>query len=191
VVKGVLSCNPQYHICRALKLRVPLIIVPVCQAHGVRAAYLYVIVEAKHIGREQGGLSNQNKLVAILLLFIVQRIDCCHRVRIVQVHVKFSNALIHFNARRFALIPVVHHHRCKCFPIPPAAWTSVLDTFDSIQVGVDVCQIGLIDGDMPRNPWGDHQGLDWTFLRWGDFWAFLPIWHINFHLCGCRGSPCH
>ncbi len=49
-----------------------------------------------------------------------------------QVLIKFSNALIHFNAQGFALTPVVHHHRHECFPIPPTAWTSVLDTFDSI-----------------------------------------------------------
>jgi hypothetical protein len=107
--------------------------------------------------------------VAILLLFTIQRIDCCCRVRLVQVLVKFSNALIHFNAWGFALIPVVHHHRHECFPILPAAWTSVLDTFDSIRVQVNECQMGLIDGGMPRNPWGDHQGLDWAFLRWRDF----------------------
>ena len=72
VVKGILSCNPQHHICQALELRVPLIIVPVCQAHGVQAAYLYVIVEPEHIGREQGGFSDWNKLVAVFLLFITE-----------------------------------------------------------------------------------------------------------------------
>jgi hypothetical protein len=114
-----------------LKLRVTLVIVPVCQAHGVQVAYLYVIVEAKHMGREQGGFSNQNKLVVVLLLFIVQWIDCCHRVCLVQVFVKILNALIYFNAQGFALIPVVHHHRHECFPIPPAEWRSVLDDWFS------------------------------------------------------------
>ncbi len=86
-----------------------------------------------------------------------------------QVLVEFSNAFKHFNAQGFALIAVVHHHRHECVPIPPAAWTSVLDTFDSIQVGLDECQVGLIDGDVPRNPWGDYQGLDRAFPRWRDF----------------------
>jgi hypothetical protein len=108
--------------------------------------HLYVIVEPKHIRREQGGFRNWDKLVAILLLFIVQRIECCHRVRLVQVLINFLNALIHFNAWGFTLIPVVHRHRHKCFPIPPAVWTSVLDTFDNIQVGVNECQVGLICG---------------------------------------------
>ena len=71
VVKGILSGKPQHQICQALKLRVPLIIVPICRAHGVQVAYLYVIVELKHIEREQGGFSDWNKLVAILLLFIL------------------------------------------------------------------------------------------------------------------------
>jgi hypothetical protein len=108
VVKGILSGNPQHQICWLLTLRVPLVIVPVCRAHGVRVAYLYVIVKPKNIGREQGGFSDRNKLGAILLLFIVQRFDCCHRVRLVQVLVNFPNALIHCNARGFALISVVH-----------------------------------------------------------------------------------
>jgi hypothetical protein len=152
-----------------LKLRVPLIIIPVCWARGVQVAYLYAIVKPKHIGREQGGFSDQKKLVAILLLFIVQRIDCCHRVCLVKVLVEFLNAFIHFNAQGFALISVVHRHRHKCFPIAPAVWTSVLDTFDSILVRVNECQVGLIDGGMPRNPWVNHQGLDWAFPRWRDF----------------------
>ncbi len=58
MVKGILSGNPQHHICRALELRVPLIIIPICWAHGVQVAYLDVIVEAEHIGREQEGFSN-------------------------------------------------------------------------------------------------------------------------------------
>jgi hypothetical protein len=132
VVKGILSGNQQHQTCQALKLRVPLIIVPVCRARGVRVAYLYVIVKPMHIRREQGGSSDWNKLVATPLPFIVQRIDCCHRVCLVQVLVIFLNALIHFNARGLALIPVVHGHRHECFPIPPAAWMSVLDTFDGI-----------------------------------------------------------
>ncbi len=156
MVKGILSSSLQHHICWALKLRVPLIIIPVCQAHGVQVAYLYVIVEAKHIGREQEGLSNWSKLVAILLLVIVQRIDCCCRVRLVQVLLIFLNALIHFNAQGFALIPVVHHHRHECFAISPAVWMSVLDTFGNIRVRVNERQVDFIDGDMPRNPWGDH-----------------------------------
>ncbi len=55
-------------------LGVPLVIVPVCQTLGVRVADLYVIVEAKYIRREGGGFSNWDKLVAILFLFIVQRV---------------------------------------------------------------------------------------------------------------------
>jgi hypothetical protein len=58
-----------------MKFRVPLITVPVCRAHGVQVEYLYVIVEAKHIRREQGGFSDWHKLVAVLLLFIVQSDD--------------------------------------------------------------------------------------------------------------------
>ncbi len=169
MVKDILSGNPQHQICQALKLRVPLIIVPVCRAHGVQVAYLYVIVKPEHIRREQGGFSDWNKLVAVLLLFILQRIDGCCKVCLVQVLIEFLNAFIHFNARGFALIAVVHHHRHECFPIHSAAWTSFLDTFDSIRVGVNECQVGLIDGDMPRNPWGDHQGLDWAFPHWRYF----------------------
>ncbi len=77
-----------------------------------------------------------------------------------QVLVEFLNALIHFDAWRFALIPVIHHHRHKCFPIPPAVWRDDLNTFDSIRVRVDVHQMGLIIGNLSRNPCGDHQGLD-------------------------------
>ncbi len=162
MVKGLLSGNPQHHICWTLELRVPLIIVPVCRTHGVQVVDLYVIVGAKHIGRKRGGVSNWNKLVAVLLLFIVQRVNCCCRVCLVQVLINFLNALIHFNAWRFTLIPVIHHYRHGCFPVTPAAWMGVLDTFDSIQVGVDECQVGLIDGNMSRNPCIDHRGLDWA-----------------------------
>ncbi len=130
MVKGVLSGNPQHIICPTLELRVSLIIIPVCQAHGVQVTYLYVIVEARHIGKEKGGFSNQDKFLAMLFLFIVHWINCCCRVRLVEVLVEFSIALIHFDAGRFALISVIHCHRRECFPIPPAAWTGVLDTFN-------------------------------------------------------------
>ncbi len=74
VVKGVLGGNPQHHIHQTLELGVPSVIVPVCWTHGVRVADLYVIVKAKHIGREGGGFSNWDKLVAVLFLSVVQRI---------------------------------------------------------------------------------------------------------------------
>jgi hypothetical protein len=93
-----------------------------------------VIVEAKHIGREGGKFSNQDSLVAILFLFIEQLVNSCRRVCLVQVFIIFLNALIHFGAWGFTFIPVIHHHRHKCFPITPTAWTGVLNTFDSVQV---------------------------------------------------------
>ncbi len=101
-----------------------------------------MIVEAKHIGREGGRFSNRDKLVAVLFLFVIQRVNCCRRVCLVQVLVKFSNALIHFGAWRFTLIPVIHCHRHECFPITPAVWMGVLDTFDNIRVEVGVHQMG-------------------------------------------------
>jgi hypothetical protein len=72
VVKGVLGGNPQYHICRALELWVPLIIFIVCQAHGVQVLHLYVIAKTKHIEGEGGRATNWDKLVSILFLFIIQ-----------------------------------------------------------------------------------------------------------------------
>ncbi len=149
MVIGILGDNPQHHIHRTLELEVPLVIVPVCRAHGVQVAYLYVIVKAKHIQKEGGGVCDQDKLVAILFRFVVQQINCCCGVCLVHVLVELSNVLIHFGDWRFTLIPVIHHHRHKCFPVSPFAWMGVLDTFDNIRVGVDVCQMGLIDGNMP------------------------------------------
>ncbi len=84
-----------------LELGVPLVIVPVCQAHGAQVADLYVIVKTKHIGREGGGVCDWGKLVAILFLFVVQQVNCCCWVCLVQVLVEFLNALIHFGAWRF------------------------------------------------------------------------------------------
>ncbi len=121
---------------------------PICRAHGVRVAEWYVIVKTKHIRGEGGEGSNRDKLVSILFLFIVQWVNCFHRVCLVKVLLEFLNALIHFDAWRFTLIPVIHHHRHKCFPITPTARTGVLDTFDGFRVGVDVLQMGLIDGNM-------------------------------------------
>ncbi len=148
MVKGVLGGNPQHHIHRALELGVPLVILPICWAQGVQVADLYVIVKTQHIGEEGSGVSNWDKLVSILFLFVIQRVNCCRGVCLVKVLVEFSNAHIHFDAWRFTLIPVIHPHRHRCFPITPTAWTGVLDTFDGIQVGVDVLQMGLINGNM-------------------------------------------
>jgi hypothetical protein len=136
--------------------------------------------------REGGGFSNWDKLVTILFLFVIQQVNCCRRVCLVQLLVKFLNALIHFGAWRFTLIPVIHRHRHKCFPITPTAWMGVLDTLDSIQVKIDVRQMGLIDGSMSRNPWGDHRGLDWPLPCWRGFRTFISIQHIAFHLCRHR-----
>ncbi len=132
MVKGVLGGNPQHHIRWALELGVPLVILPICWAHGVQVAHLYVIVKTKHIGGEGGWVSNWDKLVSILFLFFTQWINCCCRVCLVKVLIEFSNALIHFGAWRFTLIPVIHHHRHKYSPITPTAWMGVLDTFDGI-----------------------------------------------------------
>ncbi len=149
MVKGVLDGNPQHHIHWTLELGFPLVIIRVCQAHGVQIADLYVIVKTKHIRREGGRVSNWDKLVSILFLFVVLRVNCCRSVCLVQVLVEILNALIHFGAWRFTLIFVIHHHKHKYFPVTPTAWTGVLDTFDSIQVRVDIRQLGLIYGSMP------------------------------------------
>jgi hypothetical protein len=149
VVKGILGSNPQHHIHLTLEFGVPLVIILICRAHGVQVADLYVIVKAKHIGKEGVGVSDWDKLVANLFLFLLQWVSCCHRVCLVQVLVDFLNALIHFGAWRFPLIPVIHHHRYKCFPVTPTSWMGVLNTFDSIQVRVDVRQMVLIDGNIP------------------------------------------
>jgi hypothetical protein len=126
VVKGILCGNPQNHISRALELGVPLVILPVHRAHGVQVANLYVIVKTQHIGGEGVWVNNRDKLVSILFLFVVQRVNCCCGVCLVKVHVEFLNALVHFGAWRFALIPVIHCHRHKCFPIALTAWMGVL-----------------------------------------------------------------
>ena len=105
-----------HHIRQTLELEIPLVIIPVHQTHGVQVADLYVIVKAEHIGREGGGFSDLDKLVAILFLFVVQWVNCCHRVCLVQVLVEFLNALIHFGAWRFTLIPVIHRHMVWCTP---------------------------------------------------------------------------
>jgi hypothetical protein len=111
--------NPQHHIRWTLELGVPLVIVPVCWAHGVQVADLYVIVKTKHIGGEGGGVSSWGKLVSILFLFVVQWVNNCHGDCLVKVLVEFLNALIHFGAWRFTLIPVIHCHRHKFSPLPP------------------------------------------------------------------------
>ncbi len=98
MVKGILGSNPQHHIHRMLELGVPLIIVPFCQAHGVQVADLYVIVKVEHIRGEGGSISDWENLVGIIYLFVIQQVNCCCRVCIVQVLVEFSNALIHFGA---------------------------------------------------------------------------------------------
>ncbi len=85
--------------------------------YKLQVADLYVIVKTKHIRGEGGKVSNWDKLVSILFLFIVQQVNCCHRVCLAKVLLEFSNVLIHFDAWRFTLIPVIHHHRHKCFPI--------------------------------------------------------------------------
>jgi hypothetical protein len=132
-----------------LEHRVPLVILPaVCRAHCVQVADLYVIVKTQHVGGEGTGVISWDKLVSILFLIIAQWVNCGHGVCPVKVLIEFLNAPIHFGAWRFTLIPVIHHHRHKCFPITPTAWTGVLDTFDGIPVGVDVLKMGLIDGSM-------------------------------------------
>ncbi len=83
MVKGILGGNLQHNIPWTLELGVPLVIVPIRRAHGVQVADLYVIVKAEHIGREGGGFSDLDKLVAILFLFVVQWVNCCHRVCLV------------------------------------------------------------------------------------------------------------
>jgi hypothetical protein len=86
--------------------------------------------------------------VSIFFLFVIQRICCCHWVCLVKVLVVFLNAIIHFGAWRYTLISVIHCHRHKYFHITPTAWRGVLDTFNGIRIGVNVLQMGLIDGDM-------------------------------------------
>ncbi len=75
MVKGLLGGSLQCHIHQTLELGIPLVIVPVCRAHGVQVADLYVIVKTKHIGREGDEVSNQDKLVRILFVFSVQLIN--------------------------------------------------------------------------------------------------------------------
>ncbi len=75
MVKGVLGGNLQHRIHWALELRVSLVIVPVCQAHGVQVADLYVIVKTEQIGGESGGVSIWDKLVSILFPFVIQRVN--------------------------------------------------------------------------------------------------------------------
>ncbi len=147
MVKGV-GGNPQHHMSQALKLGVPLVILLICWAHGVQVTDLFVIMKTQHIGQEGSGLSNWEKLMSILFLFVVQRVNCCHRVCLVKVLLEFLNAFIHFGVWGFTLIPIINHHRHKCFPITPTEWMGDLDTVNDIQVGVDVLQMGLVDRNM-------------------------------------------
>ncbi len=85
MVKGVLGGNPQHNISWELELGIPLVILPFSQAHGVQDADLYVIVKPQHVRRESGRVRNWDKLVNILFLSVVQRINCCCWVCLVKV----------------------------------------------------------------------------------------------------------
>ena len=148
MVKGIRGGNLQHHICRALELGASPCHPSRLPGSWCSSCRSVCDCEDQAYRRGRWWVSNRDKLVSIFFLFVVQRVQRCCGVCLVKVLIEFSIALIHFDAWRFTLIPVIHRHRHKRFPVTPTAWMGVLDAFDCIQVGVDVLQMDLIDGNM-------------------------------------------